>query len=299
MLRRKRTPAPSTTGSGVMIWVTGRDDWVIAPSLPARYHARLGGAFRQGPARVLFPRQAFAGRPKTLLSSEPHGLGWKHGPIRPVSLRLLHPHRVGRVITIAIVSYRYGHLIAQAIESVLSQTQLPSHVVIVDDGARDVAPVAQKYLDDFRRRHIGVVLIDREKNLGIVENFNDVLMNAVRTPRVMFLGADNYLRPDALERLSALKEDIVSYDIALFGADSAAFAAEMKTTEVRDGYPIWRFVKGDITRANYIHGSSLYNATLAKRYGYRASGHWYTEEDWMLFRAMLEGGATHAHVAEP
>jgi len=203
------------------------------------------------------------------------------------------------VITIAIVSYRYGHLIAQAIESVLSQTQLPSHVVIVDDGARDVAPVAQKYLDDFRRRHIGVVLIDREKNLGIVENFNDVLMNAVRTPRVMFLGADNYLRPDALERLSALKEDIVSYDIALFGADSAAFAAEMKTTEVRDGYPIWRFVKGDITRANYIHGSSLYNATLAKRYGYRASGHWYTEEDWMLFRAMLEGGATHAHVAEP
>jgi glycosyltransferase involved in cell wall biosynthesis len=203
------------------------------------------------------------------------------------------------MITVSIMSYRYGHLIAQAIESILSQTQLPSHVIIVDDGAGDVAPVAQKYLPDFQRLDVDARLIDRGRNLGIVDNFNDVLLNAVQTPRVMFLGADNYLRPDALERLSKVQADIVSCDIALFGAEAANFAAKVKAREMRDGYHIWRFVKGDIRRANYIHGSSLYNAELAKRFGYRASGHWYTEEDWMLFRAMLAAGATHAHVPEP
>lgn len=203
------------------------------------------------------------------------------------------------MITVCIMSYRYGHLIAQAIESVLSQTQLPSHVVIVDDGIGDVAPVAQKYIAHFRQLEIDTVMVDREQNLGIVDNFNDILMNFVHTPQVMFLGADNYLRPDALELLSKVQADIVSYDIALFGTESAKFASAVGATEVKDGYPIWRFSKGNIDRENYIHGSSLYNADLAKRYTYQASGKWYTAEDWMLFRAMLKGGASHTHVPEP
>lgn len=204
------------------------------------------------------------------------------------------------MITVCIMSYRYGHLIAQAIESILSQTQLPSHVVIVDDGVGDVAPVAQKYIADFRQLGIETIMVDRERNLGIVDNFNDILINSVHTPRVIFLGADNYLRPDALEILSKVKADIVSYDIALFGAEAVKFAAVAGATEVKDGYHIWRFSKGDINLENYIHGSSLYNAEIAKRYGYKASGNFlYSEEDWMLFRAMLAGGASHVHVPEP
>lgn len=204
------------------------------------------------------------------------------------------------MITVCIMSYRYGHLIAQAIESILSQTQLPSEVVIVDDGVGDVADVARRYTADFRRSGIKAVMVARRRNLGIVDNFNDVLMNSVRTPRVMFLGADNYLRPDALAILSKVKADIVSYDIALFGAEAVKFAAAAGATEIKDGYPIWRFSKRDIDVENYIHGSSLYNAELAKGYGYKASGSaQYAEEDWMLFRAMLGGGASHVHVPEP
>ena len=203
------------------------------------------------------------------------------------------------MITVCVMSYRYGHLVAQAIESVLSQTLLPSAIVIVDDGIGDVAPVARKYLTSFRHLGIQARIISRKKNLGIVDNFNDILINEVRTPRVMFLGADNYLRPDALELMSAVDADIVSSDIALFGTEVEKFAAHVRATEVAQGYRIWRFVKADIEVTNYIHGSSLYNAELAKKFGYRPSGHFYTAEDWMLFREMLRAGATHAHVAEP
>ena len=203
------------------------------------------------------------------------------------------------MITVCIMSYRYGHLVAQAIESVLSQSRRPSHVVIVDDGVGDVAPVAHKYIPDFGQLGIYATMVNRPRNLGIVDNFNDVLMNHVHTPRVMFLGADNYLRADALELMGAVQADIVSSDIALFGTDAIAFANWVAATEVQHGNRIWRFSGGDIETMNYIHGSSLYNAELAKRHGYKPSGHFYTGEDWMLFKAMLRDGASHAHVPEP
>ena len=203
------------------------------------------------------------------------------------------------MITVCVMSYRYGHLVAQAIESVLSQTRLPSHIIIVDDGIGDVSPVVKKYTPDFQQLGINAVTVARRRNLGIIDNFNDILMNHVCTPRVMFLGADNYLRPDVLELLSKVEADIVSYDIALFGTEAAEFASLVGATEIKDGYHIWRFSKGDISKENYIQGSSLYNAELAKQYGYRASDSIHTDEDWMLFQAMLGGGASHMHVPEP
>jgi glycosyltransferase involved in cell wall biosynthesis len=194
------------------------------------------------------------------------------------------------MITVAIMSYRYGHLVAQAIESVLCQTLRPRRVLVVDDGVGDVEPVARAYPVD---------LLARPRNLGIVDNFNDVLLNHVQTPKVLFLGADNFLRPDTLERMVMAKADIVSSDIALFGTETAEFAALVGARESVWGYPIWRFRGGDINHGNYIHGSSLYNATMARRFGYKASGNAHSEEDWVLFRAMLNAGATHKHIPEP
>ena len=141
-----------------------------------------------------------------------------------------------------------------------------------------------------------VEFIEREHNKGIVANFNDMLQR-VETPRVLFLGADNWLRQDALELVSAPDADIVSYDIALTGTERRRLAESTAKTNSRQGYPIWRFdEKGDMNVDNFIHGSSLYNADLAKRCGYAASGRGRSEEDWVLFRRMLKAGATHTHL---
>lgn len=193
------------------------------------------------------------------------------------------------MITVCIMSYKYGHLVAQAIESVLSQTKRPDRIIVVDDGIGDCSFVSKYPVD----------LIERPQNLGIVENFNQTL-NEVDTEKVLFLGADNWLRPDALELIDNCQADIVSTDIALFGTEADSFAEKVGSSEKEQGYRIWRFKQGDINNGNYIHGSSLYNVELAKSVGgYKPSGHTNSEEDWMLWKAMLNSGATHTHVSEP
>lgn len=194
-------------------------------------------------------------------------------------------------ITVAIVSYKYGHLVAQAIDSVLSQTKKPDDIVVIDDGAHDgVDKVAEMY---------GVRSIIRPKNLGIVANFNDILYNVVTTERVLMLGADNWLRPDTLELLSVHQEDIVSYNIFLCGQQSKEFA-DVVGAEPYNGYYFWKFRQGNIQQGNFIHGSALYNACLAREVGgYKESGGKNTEEDWVLWQRMINRGATIRLLDEP
>lgn len=192
-------------------------------------------------------------------------------------------------IQVNIISYGYAHLAAHCIESVLSQTRKPDKILVVDDGKHDGIEKMDRY---------PIEILVREKNLGIVENFNDVLMNHTNSGKTMFLGADNYLRPDALELMDREEADIVSSDIALVGTEVEKFRQGL-ITEYSSGYHVWRFLPGDIDRGNYIHGSSLYRVDRAKKYGYKGSGGAHTEEDWMLWRQMILGGATHRHIAEP
>lgn len=193
--------------------------------------------------------------------------------------------------TCVIVAYKYGHLVAHAVESVLSQTVQFDEVVVIDDGVGDCRHIEDLFPE--------VTFIEREKNLGTVENFQQALME-VDTDRVMFLGADNWLRPDTLEKLQDYGQDIISYDIALTGTEQHEFARHTRAVfDDTQGYYIWEFTPGDINRTNYIHGSSLYNVKKAQKVGYRASGRANTEEDWMLFKGMLENGASHLHVSVP
>lgn len=172
-------------------------------------------------------------------------------------------------VSCLIMSYRYGHLVCHALESVLSQTKKPDIIKVYDDGVGDCFFVEEKYPE--------VELIEREKNLGIVDNFNDALKN-VTTDRVLFLGADNWLEPDALELMNATSEDIVSCDAWIIG----------------DGHnERW-------TLPYQPHGSALYNVAKAKAVGgYQASGRENSEEDSELFKKMMDAGATFHRVDKP
>lgn len=193
------------------------------------------------------------------------------------------------MVTLNIMSYKYGHLAAQAIESALCQTTPFDVINFYDDGVGDCKHLNLIYPE--------VNFIHREKRLGIVANFQDALMNT-ETERVMFLGADNWLHPNTLETLLKEKADIVSYDIKITGEDGKNFAQSVGA-ENQNGYYVWKFKKGDINKANYIHGSSLYDTEKAKQIGYSHSGRKHTEEDHMLFKGMINAGATYAHVLVP
>ena len=202
-----------------------------------------------------------------------------------------------KTISVCIFSYKYAHLLAHCIESVLTQTRKPDKIYVIDDGAKDgVDKVLEKY------SNYNIVPILREKNLGIVDNFQDVLMR-LDTTHALMIGADNYLHPIALETLEKSEADIVSYDIIIFGTEAEKFANSSAKGEhtYRDGYYIWNFRKKDIKIGNYIHGSSLYNVELAQCYGYKKNPNSrLSEEDYMLWRSMiLEGQATHEHIKKP
>jgi len=199
------------------------------------------------------------------------------------------------MITVFVASYGYAHLAGGCVESLLSQTRKPDRIVLVDDAAHDRLEVVGEIY--------GLETIIRDHNMGTTANFDDLLKNHVDGGRMMMLGADNWLRPDALEKMAAVDADIVSTDITITGEWAIEWARKLPAGEVEwrdDGYPIWRFHQKDIAKDNYIHGSSLYNVEKAKRVGYKGNDINGMCEDWYLWRGMLlEQGATHTHIAEP
>jgi GT2 family glycosyltransferase len=71
------------------------------------------------------------------------------------------------MITVVIASYRYGHLAAHCIESLLSQTTPPTRILFVDDGGLDCNHLPDLYPE--------IEFILRHQNLGVVDNFQDIL----------------------------------------------------------------------------------------------------------------------------
>lgn len=171
--------------------------------------------------------------------------------------------------TCVIASYKYGHLGAQAIESALNQTRKFNQIIFVDDGVGDCEHLPNIYPE--------VEFVLRPKNIGVVANFNDILFNYVKTDRVMYLGADNWLDHRTLELTSAVEADIVSYNAWL----------------VKSGvYELWS--------VDVPHGSSLYNVEKARAVGgYASSGNQHHEEDSVLFRKMKKEGASFTKLDEP
>jgi len=209
-------------------------------------------------------------------------MGFKAGFIQTSYFRALMP---SNMITVVIASYKYGHLAAHCIESLLSQTQAPARILFVDDGAHDCAHLPSLYPD--------IEYILRPQNLGTVDNFHDVLMR-VNTEYVLFIGADNWLRSDAIELLSNTHADIVTYDIVVTG--------ELKE-EIHDRVPgETRFHQGDLywDREGKHHGSMMYRTSLGQQVGYkeRYADGIHPQEDWNLWDKMREQGATVASLNE-
>ncbi|ROI03801.1 glycosyltransferase [Kaistella haifensis] len=188
-------------------------------------------------------------------------------------------------ITVVIASYKYGHLAAHCIESILSQTRIPDRILFVDDGIGDCNHLPKIY------KNVEYVL--RKKNLGTVHNFQDML-DRVDTELCLFVGADNWLRSDAIEKLLLTDADIVTYDIIVTG--------EIKD-EIYEGFSEDMYnYQGDYywKRNGLHHGSMMYNVAKAKKIGYKKlrEGHAYTSEDLNLWNGMLADGATVEYIKE-
>jgi glycosyltransferase involved in cell wall biosynthesis len=189
------------------------------------------------------------------------------------------------MITVVIASYKYGHLAAHCIESLLSQTKKPERILFVDDGALDC-----RHLPDL---YPSVEFVLRPKNLGTVDNFHDMLMR-VETEYVLFIGADNWLRSDAIELLSNASTDVVTYDILVTGELKEEILIRVPgETKLHHGDYYW-------DRKDQHHGSMMYKTALGQKIGYkkRFEDGIHPQEDWNLWDHFMEQGASVASITE-
>jgi glycosyltransferase involved in cell wall biosynthesis len=182
-------------------------------------------------------------------------------------------------LTVAIISYNYGHLAAHCIETILSQNKQPDRILFVDDGAGDCSHLQKFYPE--------VEFLFRETNLGVVNNFQDVLMNRIKTEKCMFVGADNWLRSDAIQILIEPKTDINICDVIFTGINKTdRLSWHPNQTREYQGDYYWN-------RTDSHHGSMLYDVRLAREvggYAKKDDNLTQTEEDWVLFDRMVNAG---------
>jgi glycosyltransferase involved in cell wall biosynthesis len=189
------------------------------------------------------------------------------------------------MITVVIASYRYGHLAAHCIESLLSQTTPPARILFVDDGGLDCNHLPSLYPE--------IEYILRPKNLGVVDNFQDIL-SQINTEYVLFIGADNWLRSDAIELLSKANADIVTYDIVVTGELKEEILVRVPGETLS--------YQGDLywNRQEQNHGSMMYRTAFGQKIGYkkRYEDGAHPQEDWNLWDKMIEQDATVASLKE-
>lgn len=181
---------------------------------------------------------------------------------------------------IVISSYQYGHLAGHCIETILEQSRPFDEILFVDDGGHDCGHLPKLYPQVTN-------YVFRSENLGTVANFQNML-EKVESDMVMFLGADNWLRPDTLEILEKERDwsdaDIVVYDGVVVGTQKEWAKKHFQSKPYQGGY-LWQ-------RKGQHHGSMLYNVKKAKE----AGGYWSknagnTLEDLNLFNSMTARGA--------
>src|SRR5882762_6768655 len=106
-------------------------------------------------------------------------------------------------VSVILNCYNQGEYVAEAVESVLTQTFRDFELLIVDNGSKDDTPTTlQKYSSDPRVR-----LFLHKENIAISRRFNEA-MDAARGEFISFLYSDDYYLPQKLERQLALFDNL-------------------------------------------------------------------------------------------
>lgn len=105
-------------------------------------------------------------------------------------------------VTVVLAVYNTMPYLTECLDSLLAQTigRARMEVVAVDDGSTDGSG---EELDRYAAAHPGVVRVVHQANSGGPARPNNVALDLARGRWVLFVGADDYLGPEALQRMVA------------------------------------------------------------------------------------------------
>lgn len=99
-------------------------------------------------------------------------------------------------LSVVVNSYNYGQYVGRCIQSILDQSIAPWELIVVDDGSTDDS---LSVFESFRDR----IKLIRKENGGQASAFNTGF-NTATGEWVWFVDADDWIKPDAVEKLLPL-----------------------------------------------------------------------------------------------
>jgi glycosyltransferase involved in cell wall biosynthesis len=105
------------------------------------------------------------------------------------------------LVSVYVTNYNYAKYIRQSIESVLAQTMQDFELLIIDDGSTDNS---KEIIEEYRDHPKIEIIYQQNKGLNVT---NNIALRACRGKYIMRLDADDYIREDALEKMSTILEN--------------------------------------------------------------------------------------------
>lgn len=119
------------------------------------------------------------------------------------------------MISIIIPVYNAEKYLRQCIESIMKQNTAPMEVIILDDGSTDSSlKICREYATIDER-----ITVIEKQNSGVSDTRNQGIRRA-KGEYILFVDADDYLVPDALEKISSALESHSAPDLLVWGFSS-------------------------------------------------------------------------------
>lgn len=193
-----------------------------------------------------------------------------------------------KTVTVIIPCYNYADYLTEAVESVVSQSFSDWEIIIVNDGSTDnSAAVASDSIKKYPQHQIRLIDQENSGQPAIARN-NGIKASYGRY--ILALDADDYLHPQALEKLLAAVEPhgnnpTVAFGwLQSFGSDDSLWSAS-------------EFRTADLLRRNQLPAGSLYHRTVWElQGGYRENVPGF--EDWDFWIGAARIGASFHNVPE-
>jgi hypothetical protein len=190
------------------------------------------------------------------------------------------------LVSVIIPCYNYGHFVADAIGSALSQNYSNVEIVVCDDGSTDNSvEVIKKYPD--------VKLIQHSTNLGLPAARNDAI-KASTGKYIIPLDADDMLLPTAVESIvDTFHKSDASVGIVRFGLVAIA-GNEQKIV----------LPPGDVTLLKELETNHIFVSSSFPKQVWEEVGGYSEElrdgwEDWEFWVKILEAGYKVATLDRP
>jgi len=98
-------------------------------------------------------------------------------------------------LTVAIPVYNGETHLRRCLDSVVAQTFSDLEILLLDNGSTDSTP---EILEEYRTSYPERIIVDTHANVGVANNRN-LAIDLARGKYIMFIDADDYVRPDYCE----------------------------------------------------------------------------------------------------